>query len=187
MSKLKTEEMANAINYEDVQTTFFDGYEKEFGIEDLEKLGKNEDEFPFSIEEFKKLDCGFSKAIFECSDFGKNKTFYCVDEKNGTITIDAEKFTIKEFIIIIDMISRHLVYSNTEDFVSFGDVDKDKHVLYHGESSVFGCWWEDFYKVYMKKLKSKEKINRVQIFTSDYETDDERMYVKDRVINIVLF
>lgn len=190
MDKFDLNGMALAVNYYDVQSTFYkgDGNELDFD-EDILAKGLSEDDFPFTIDDFKKMGHGFDKAVLECDDDNRN-VFYTFDNTNDEIVIETEEFTMKECFIIIDMINRQLFSEKAGSFVSFGDASEDTHVLFHEESTIFGMWWNDFIKLFQDRLKRKNqlvnKLTRVVILREDYQTDDERYYTKDRVIHIVL-
>lgn len=188
MEKFNFDEIAKAINYYDEQFTFYKEDGNELNYDELFERGMSEDDFPWTIEDFKKLGYGFSKEVFECNDNDERIVHYTFDDTDDSITIESNNFSIKECFIIIDIIKKHLKTNiGRELFVSFGN-NKDKtHTLYHGESTAYGMWWEDFHNLFVKRMKDKNKLSEIQIFISDYQTDDERYYTKDRVINIVLF
>lgn len=184
-TKLKIEKMAEAINYWDTQKTFFKSDGNELTIDDLLAKGMNEDDYPWDIKEFKKLGYGFSKVDYYCVEDDKDVlyTFFNVDK---SVVVTSKKFSLKEFMIIVDMIRRHLDSIGAGQFISFGRDNEETHTLYHEEGTVFGAWWEEFYKVYVEWLNDEDKESQIEIFTEDYQTDDERYYTKDRVIKIVL-
>lgn len=185
-TKLKIEKMAEAINYYYVQKSFYKKNGDELSIDDLLAKDMDEDDFPWNIKDFKKLGYGFSKAEFYCNEDNKD-ILYSFSNDEKSIIIDSENFSLKEFIIIVDMIKRHLEAIGAGQFISFGRANEDTHTLYHEEGTVFGLWWEEFYRVYKEWLDDDTKQSQIQIFTDDYQTDDERYYTKDRVIHIVLF
>lgn len=185
-TKLKIEKMADAINYLEVQKTFYKGNGNELTFDDLLKLGKNEEDYPFTIREFKKLGYALSRVDFQCYD-NNNDITYILDNKDKTIVIDCNNFTLKECFIIINMIMKHLDNIGPGQFISFGNANDKTHSLFHEEATAYGMWWEDFHNIYVNRLKSKNKLSQIQIFTEDYQTDDKRYYTKDRVIKIVLF
>lgn len=185
-NKLNLEKMAEAINYYDSFPTFYKKNGEALTDEDL--VTKDlcpEDYWPLTIKDFKKLGFGFSHVIYDCQN-GDNNVLYVLDNESKSITIEAEKFTIKEFYIIVDMINRHLKASKGEQFVAFGNDNDDKYLLFHGEATIFDEWIEDFYKLYNDRLNSVYILKNIHIYTDDYNTDDERYYTKDRVIKIVL-
>lgn len=178
--------MAKAINYYDEMPIFFGENNEEPNYEKLIEDGVIEDGYyPTTIKEFKKLGYGFSSETIECHENDRT-IYYTFDEKEKMILIETGKFTIKECFIIIDMINKQLNYSKAGDFVCFGNDDDENHRLFHEESTVFGMWWEDFYELYLSRMESDDKISRIYIFKEDYDTDDKRYFVKDRVIHIVL-
>lgn len=178
--------MAEAINYYEAFPTFYKKDGEALTEEDLTSKDLcPEDNWPFTIKDFKKLGFGFSHVIYDCQD-GDNNVLYVLDNKTKTITIEADKFTIKEFFIIVDMINRHLMASKGEQFVAFGNDNDDKHTLFHGEATAYGMWWESFYNFYMDRVNGIYQLKRIHIQNDDYETDNEKYYTKDRVIRIVL-
>lgn len=187
-TKLRLERIEESINYFDKDFKFFKGNGEEFDFEEsLEKGLITEDEFPIDIKSFRKLGYGFSKAIIKCYDDPDRPVFYELDGKDKSITIDCDNFSIKECFVVMDIIKKHLEIIGAGQFVSFGNSTDATHTLYHEEGTVFGVWWEKFFKLFVKRLRGKNKLSQIQIFTNDYQTDDERYYTKDRVINIVLF
>ena len=190
MDKFDLGWLSTAVNYYDVQSTFYkgDGNELDFE-EDILAKGLSEDDFPFTIDDFKKMGLGFDKTVLECSD-GENDVHYTFDNTNDEITIETDEFTMKECFIIIDMINKQLMSEKAGSFVSFGDASEDTHVLFHEESTIFGMWLNDFIKLFQNRLKKKNKLTnkltKVIIFREDYKTDDKRYHTKDRVIHIVL-
>lgn len=188
MDKFNFDEIAKAINYYDEQFTFYKSDGKELDYDELFERGMSEDDFPWSIEDFKKLGYGFSKEVFECNDNNGRMVYYTLDDINDTITIKSDKFTIKECFIVVDIIKKHLqTNSGRELFVSFGNIDNETHTLYHGEATTYGMWWEDFHKLFTDKMNDNKKLSKIQIFIEDYQTEEEGWYTKDRVIHIVLF
>lgn len=183
--KLNLEKMAEAINYYEAFPTFYKKGGNVLTEEDLESKDLcPEDNWPFTIKDFKKLGFGFSHVIYDCQD-GDNNVLYVLDNETKTITIEADKFTIKEFFIIVDMINRHLMASKSEQFVAFGNDNDEKHTLFHGEATAFGMWWEDFYNFFMDRINGIYQLKRIHIETDDYKTEDKKYYTKDRVIRIV--
>lgn len=184
-NKLNLTEMAEAINYYDVQTAFYKKNGKILSDKDLLSKGLDiENDWPFNFKEFKKLGFGVSHVIYDCEE-GKRNVLYLFDYKTNTITIESDKFTIKEFLIIIDMIRRHFDCVGAGQFIAFGNDNDETHTLFHEEGSVFGVWWEDFYNFYMDRINGIYTLKRIHIQTDDYETDDKRFQTKDRVIRIV--
>ena len=100
-TKLKIEKMAEAINYYDVQNSFYKKNGDELSIDDLLAKGMDEDDFPWNIKDFKKLGYGFSKAEFYCTEDNK-EILYSFSNDEKSIIIDSENFSLKEFIIIVD-------------------------------------------------------------------------------------
>lgn len=187
-TKLRLEKIEESINYFDRDFKFFKGNGEEFDFNELFEKGLiTEDEYPIDIRGFKKLGLGFSSEIIRCYDDPDRPVFYKLDGKDKSITIDCDNFSIKECFIAMDIVKKHLETIGAGQFVSFGNSTDDIHTLYHEEGTVYGVWWEEFYKLFVKRLKGKNKLSEIQIFTNDYQTDDERYYTKDRVINIVLF
>ena len=187
MEKFNFDEIAKAINYYDEQFTFFKTDGKELDCEELFERGMNEDDFPWSIEQFKKLGYGFSKEEFECNDNNDRMVYYTFDDEDDSITISSDNFSIKECFIILDIIKKHLQTNiGRELFVSFGNAEDDTHTLFHGESTAYGMWWEDFYKLYISRLNGENKLSKVYICIEDYQTDEEGWSTKDRVVHIVL-
>ena len=187
-SKLQIEKMADAINYFDVQPTFYKKDGKELTEEDLVSKGLTpEEDWPFDIKQFKKLGFGFSHAIFDCSDewSDKNRTVYLINNENKSISIESDNFTIKEFFIIVDMINRHLNSSGAGQFVAFGNDNDETHTLFHEDATAFGLWWESLYKFYTDRINGIYKLKSIHIHTDDYETDIKGFSTKDRIIRIV--
>ena len=186
MNKFDFDGMALAATYYDVQPSFFKGDGKELDFdEDIFAKGLSEDDYPFTIGEFEKMGYGFSKAVYECEE-EQRKVIYEFNNNNDFISIESDDLTMKECFIIIDMINRQLLSEKAGLFVCFGNDEDDTHALYLEESSVFGMWWNNFIKMYQKRLKKRDRLSKVLIFREDYETDDERFYTKDRVVHIVL-
>lgn len=188
MKKFDLNGMAIAINYYDFEMSFYKGDGNELDlVEDIFAKGLCEDDYPFTIEDFEKMGYGFSKAVYKCNDGdNSNDVTYVLDDTNDCITIQSDNFTMKECFIIIDMINRQLVSEKRGLFVSFGNDLDDTHVLFPEESTAFGRWWNDFIKLYQSRLKKNNKLSKILIFKADYETDDNRIYTKDRVIHIIL-
>ena len=185
-NKLNLEKMAEAINYYEAFPTFYKKDGKILTEEDLKSKDLcPEDNWPFTIKDLKKLGFGCSHIIYDCKN-GDNNVLYVLDDKSKSITIEADKFTIKEFFIIVDMINRHLMASKAEQFVAFGNSNDEKFLLFHGEATAYGEWWGAFYKVYNDRINGLNMLNNIHIFTDDYQTDEEGWATKDRVINIVL-
>lgn len=188
-TKLRLEKMAEAINYYDVQPTFYKKDGNELTEDDLLSKGLTpEESYPFTIKDFKKLGFGFSHTIFDCSDewSDKNRVIYLFDNKDKSITIESDNFTVKECFIIIDLIRRHFDSIGAGQFVAFGNDNDEIHTLFHEESSVYGMWWKEFYDLFMDRINGIYKLKCVHIYNDDYETTDERYQTKDRVIRIVL-
>lgn len=187
MEKFNFDEIAKAINYYDEQFTFYKADGKELDYDELFERGMSEDDFPWTIEQFKNLGYGFSREEFECNDNNDRMVYYTFDDKDDSITIESDDFSIKECFIIVDIIKKHLQTNiGKELFVSFGNAEDDTHTLFHGESTAYGMWWEDFYKLYTSRLNGKNKLSKVYICIEDYQTDEEGWHTKDRVIHIVL-
>lgn len=188
--KLNFEKMAEAINYGDVQPTFYKKDGEHLTEEDL--LSKNlcpDDDWPFYIKDFKRLKLGFSHVIYDCSDDfmdDKKSVLYLFDNKEKSITIETDTFTIKEFITIINMIDKHLKFSKSEQFIAFGNDNDETHKLFHGESTADGMWWKDFYDLYIDRINGLYKLKRIHIQTEDYQNEEEGWYNKNRVIRIIL-
>lgn len=188
MKKLKFnfDKIADAINYYDKQFTFFKGDGEELDYDELFEKGMTEDDFPWTIKEFKKLGYGFSKEEFECHENDRT-IWFTFDNNDNMISIESQNFTIKECFTVVNMVRKHLECNRGKElFVAFGNFSDDNHSLYHGESTAFDMWIEDFHKLYVSRLEGENKLSKIVLLIEDYQTDDERYYTKDRVIHIVL-
>lgn len=187
MDKFNFDEIARAINYYNTQFTFYKGDGEELDYDELFMRGMTEDDFPWTIEEFKKLGYGFSREVFECDDNDDREVKFEFDDEHDLITISSDNFSIKECFITLDIIKTHFqVNKDRELFVSFGNIEDETHTLYHGESTAYGMWWEDFYSLFISKMNGENKMKKIYILVEDYQTDEEGWYTKDRVIHIVL-
>lgn len=185
-NKLCLEKMADAINYFDTSHSFFKNDGTILDENELFAKGLTEDEFPWTLKEFRKLGYKSGRQELYVYDDPDNVAVYTLDDNDKSITIDCENFTIKECFIVVDMIRRHFEAVGAGQFVSFGNNKDETHTLFHEESSVMGGWWKDFHDLYVSRMDSDDKIKQIQILTEDYQTDDEKYYTKDRVIHIVL-
>lgn len=189
MDKFNFDEIAKAINYYDYQYAFYKGDGSINDFDEYFERGIDEDDFPKTVADFKKLGYGFSKEIFECNDNDKRIVNITFDNEEDLVIIESDKFTIKECFIVVDMVIKHLRAPENlkrELFVAFGNDKDETHVLYHGESTAFGMWWESFHDLFVKRMKGKNKMKRIYLSIEDYQTSDAKYYTKDRVIHITL-
>lgn len=157
---LKLNKLSKELNYYDVQFDFYKGDRTILNYDELFERGMYEDDFPWTIDEFKKLGYGFSKAVYECSD-KERMVYYEFNELENHIIIKSDNFTIKEFIIIVNMIQAQQCGKWLYQ-VGIGNSNEDTYTKYGQETTSFGMWWEDFYNMYMDNLK-KDIIDKILI------------------------
>lgn len=191
-NKLNLEKLTNVVNYYDVQTEYLvdgeNGERTNFNFDECLEKGIDEDEFPKTFRDFKKYGKPLKEKVLWGFDSDNVNATYFFDDELNMISIISDNFTMKECFIIIDLIKEHLKNVGPGQFVSYGNDDDKTHTLWHEEATVFGLWWNAFIKFYSNKLDDEnQSFSQIQIFTEDYETDDERYYTKDRVIKIVFY
>lgn len=187
-NKLNLDKLVGVVNYYDTSIDYLvrdeNGELTEFNFDECFENGLEEDAFPETFKDFKKYGKPLMQKVVWAADSEDVNATYFFDNEFNDITIFSDNFTMKECITIINLINEHLRYAGAGQFVSYG-IEDGEGTLWHEEATAFGCWWNAFIEYYQQRLNDDEKLTRIEIFTSDYQTDDERYYTKDRVINIV--
>lgn len=195
--KLNFKALEKEINYLTMWPNYYDenGELMNFDVED-EAGNTSLDEWPMSITEFEKKGYKFNGSVYNCSaeygdDENEPKFDYLFWPDDNSIEIVGETFTIKECLIIINMVMRQLQDKKHSYGIIYGfGKDSDFHFMHH-DASHFGWWWADFIRFFegrqsdIKHIRIWIEIEKDEEFDKEYPVvvimfDDENHYETDK-------
>lgn len=153
------DKLRNVLSYYDVQESYksINNVDINFDEEEYEEFST----YPVPYNELAAKHSSINEIFCDCSDdFPEEKHMgYWFDIHENNIMISGNKFSMKEAIIIINMVMEQQRADIGHCYeVTFGDIDEDDGVLYHQEATAFGLWWDDFIKYYQDKMNKIESI-----------------------------
>ena len=158
---LRFKELEKCVNYYEAFPSYkVDDNGKSVQLEEtkLEADGHDvENDWPMSIDDVEKLGYRFEEEMIEC-DGGEVQYFF--DTEENSIHIQAEKFTLKEAIIVLDLIRAQLKadVGRCYEVILGHDSDNEHFTHYHQEATDYGLWWVDFLKLYQEKIDDISSI-----------------------------
>lgn len=176
---LRFKELEKCVNYFEAWPSYqVDDNGKYVQLEEnkLEADGHNlDDDWPFSIEDVEKLGYKFEGEMIECD--GGDVTYY-FDVDKQSISIESDKFTLKEAIVILDLVRAQLKADIGRCYeVIFGHTSDNEHFThYHQEATAYGLWWTDFLELYQEKI---DDISSIEIYLEDSNKLHIVMYKKE--------
>lgn len=189
MAKLKTnllkfKELEKCINYYEMMNYFSIIERGKITPLDYEKLEADghdvEDEYPFSILEVEKLGYTVDEELIECQENDEVVKYY-FNLSHNCIEIETDKFTLKEGIIVLDLVKKQLRADYGRCYeVIFGHTSDNEHFThYHQEATDYGLWWSDFLRLYQEKI---ENIGSIGLYLEDGNKIHIVMYSKEDVV-----
>lgn len=162
MIKEKFYKLVDVLNYYDVQRDFLvlkDGCFESVNFDDLLANNIPEDELPYDYKDFKKYGIKLDGIGVWCNDSGELIT-YLFDSKVGYISVQADKFTMKEAITVINLVMewQRLNKRYCHKVGIARNIDEEITV-YAQESTAFGLWWNDFIELFQKNIDDIETID----------------------------
>lgn len=161
---LDFEKVESVINYYDTQNelTIKDGNEEKSLDELCERLGIDEDNYPLTLKDFNKLKLGLNLKEYTVigSDEPDNLVFYTYIPDEKEITVCTDNFTAKEFYITLTMLDKLIENSKLLCRICIGTSNDYEHFTsYCQECTVFGMWWNDFFKLCQDNAENLELID----------------------------
>lgn len=189
-TKFKFKKIENEINYFMFQPSYYGDDGKPINFEIQNDDGTYDiDEVPFSISEFEKKGYKYKGSFYECEDgYGDDDTqptiVYEFIPSSQSILIFSSEFSIKECIIVINMVMKQLEEDRKHSYCVFFDYDGYVNGSYfHHDASHTGAWWSEFTRLF---LSCKNDINVICIELTEEDNEfNGRMY-KQPIISIHL-
>lgn len=165
--------LINVLNYDNIQSDFFVDFPTSVLIRvDVDelysrfKISKEEAEKrwpkPYDYESFKKvLNIKLAAIEVFCNDC-KNKVDYFFNGKDETLEINADTFTLKEAITIINLVTEHQRLSNNS---CVNLLIRDK--IFNIKS---GDWWNFFINKFLENCDNLKEI-RISFGYNNYGND----------------
>lgn len=147
-----------------------------FDVED-EKGNVSLDEWPMTISELEKKGFKYRGSVYNCSseygDEEKEPHFdYIFSPEDNEIEVVGETFTMKECLVIINMVMKQLEDKKHSYGVAYGFDEDYEFQFMHQDASHFGWWWDSFIK-FFEGRQSDIKYIRLQM-QSEKSTVDEK-------------
>lgn len=189
--KLDFKKLEREINYLSMWPSYIDGNGELVNFEETDENGDtNVDNWPMSINEFIKKGYKYGGSIYNCeSGYGTDDdvepTFdYCFKPEFNSIEIIGKTFTMKECLIIINMVMKQLEDPKHSYCVCYGFDGDEGYQYFHQDPSHFGRWWVDFLRFFEGRIDDIKFVN----ITLDIHKEEFNDKVYDQpVMHITLF
>lgn len=170
MTKLKLEHLDLELK-EDFDGTTIDYYVNPETVldEDNEYNYLKEPEICFSIKDYIKQGCPFSKVIYTINHSMYNDRVLIAEfnKDDNYIRLSSDKFHYSDIISIINIIHKQQEKDSKWCYELFIEHDNEGNgIQYHQEPTCFGYWHDDIINLFSE---IKDKINSIILTTSEEE------------------
>lgn len=134
------------------------------------------DNVPWTIGEFEKKGYKYGGSWYHVSsEFGTEDSelqfHYCFYPDCNCITIEGETFSMKECMIVINMVMKQLEDNKHSYCISYGFEGDESFQSFHHDASHFAMWWNHFIRFFEGRI---DDIKKISIWLEEFEEDGRK-------------